>query len=447
MKKILFGMNNTGFGEISSVFRTSKFDIVESPISFVQMLNDAIDRFEPDMLLISMIRIGFESQNKDDQEKELLEFVYNVRRGENSNLRIGLITQYAKPSDSLFLNAITQLGVWDIYNIPDGNGTLNLQGISRGLSTKMNPDTFIGLIGERGSSENTASLFDNKNELESKNKRIAQLEAENDDMLKEIYSLKEKIANSNNNTPQKKYTNSPHTVNKGQHSPAVKQKPREKSIEKIKKPKRPKHTKKPKNSKGLNKIIIIGILIAAVIFVSWIFWYQYSAKANNKPTLSSYLEKKEYVSAVKNYPKDVKKIEDDLLNDESIEITKKKNTVKIIESINDNPTVKFDSEFFEKNYAKALEIYLKNDEEFGSLSDARRKELGLCYAQVNRYELALDVTEQLNDSELTSYIKNRYTAYQNIQDEESALSHEGLNDLDKMKLNQMIKKNKKILEN
>lgn len=157
MKKILFGMNNTGFGEISSVFRNSKFDIVESPISFVQTLNDAIERFKPDMLLISMIRIGFESQDKGEQEKELIDFIYSVRKSDNANLRIGIITQYDTPKESSFLNAITQLGVWDIYNITDNNGTLNLQGISRGLSMEMNPDTFIELIGERDPTENNKS--------------------------------------------------------------------------------------------------------------------------------------------------------------------------------------------------------------------------------------------------------------------------------------------------
>ncbi|MCM1636273.1 hypothetical protein [Latilactobacillus sakei] len=448
MKKILFGMNNTGFGEIGSVFRNSKFDVVESPISFVNMLNDGIERFEPDVVLISMIRIGFDSQEKNEQEKELIDFIYSVRKSDNSNLRIGIITQYDNPKNSLFLNAITQLGVWDIYNIPDNNGTLNLQGISRGLSMVMNPDTFIELIGERDSSANLKSLFEDTNELESKDRKIAQLESKNElldnqntELLEEISALKNRIAESNKNVSKKKSKNSSIVVNKQKRIPSTKQ---------IQKPKHVEKSKVPKNLKknsSKSRFFLIGILITALICAGCIYWLQFSAKANSKPSLSSYLNKKEYVNAVSTYPKEVKKIENDLLDDESIDITEKKIDIKRIESINNDPTVKFDNAFFEKNYKKALNIYQNNTDEFGSLSDVRRKELGLCYSQVNEYSLALDVTDKLDDDELKNYIRNRQIAYQNIQEEQSALNHEGLNDLDKMKLNQMIKKNKKTLEN
>lgn len=448
MKKILFGMNNTGFGEISSVFRNSKFDIVESPISFVNMLNDGIERFEPDMVLISMIRIGFDSQDKNEQEKELIDFIYSVRKSDNPNLRIGIITQYDNPKNSLFLNAITQLGVWDIYNIPDNNGTLNLQGISRGLSMDINPDTFIELIGERDSSKNLKSLFEDTNELESKDRKIAQLESKNElldnqnsDLLEEISVLKSRLADSKKSVSKKKSKTRPVVSNKQKRIPSTKEIQKQKHIEKSKGP------KKPRKNGSKNRVLLIGILIIALICVGCIYWLQFSAKANSKPSLSSYLNKKEYVNAVSTYPKDVKKIENDLLDDESIDITEKKSDIKRIESINNDPTVKFDNAFFEKNYKKALSIYQNNTDEFGSLTDVRRKELGLCYSQVNEYSLALDVTDKLDDDELKNYIRNRQIAYQNIQEEQSALNHEGLNDLDKMKLNQMIKKNKKILEN
>lgn len=448
MKKILFGMNNTGFGEISSVFRNSKFDIVESPISFVNMLNDGIERFEPDMVLISMIRIGFDSQDKNEQEKELIDFIYSVRKSDNPNLRIGIITQYDNPKNSLFLNAITQLGVWDIYNIPDNNGTLNLQGISRGLSMDINPDTFIELIGERDSSKNLKSLFEDTNELESKDRKIAQLESKNElldnqnsDLLEEISVLKSRLADSKKSVSKKKSKTRPVVSNKQKRIPSTKEIQKQKHIEKSKGP------KKPRKNGSKSRVLLIGILIIALICVGCIYWLQFSAKANSKPSLSSYLNKKEYVNAVSTYPKDVKKIENDLLDDESIDITEKKSDIKRIESINNDPTVKFDNAFFEKNYKKALSIYQNNTDEFGSLTDVRRKELGLCYSQVNEYSLALDVTDKLDDDELKNYIRNRQIAYQNIQEEQSALNHEGLNDLDKMKLNQMIKKNKKILEN
>ena len=448
MKKILFGMNNTGFGEISSVFRNSKFDIVESPISFVQTLNDAIERFKPDMLLISMIRIGFESQDKGEQEKELIDFIYSVRKSDNANLRIGIITQYDTPKESSFLNAITQLGVWDIYNITDNNGTLNLQGISRGLSMEMNPDTFIELIGERDPTENNKSLFEDNNERESRDRKIAQLESEKEllenhvgELLDEISSLKSKVVESNINVTKKKYKNSSSVSNKKKSIPATKREQKQKHAERNKVP------KKTKTKKSKSTAYVIVILVIAVICAGCIYWFQFSAKANSKPSLSSYLDKKEYVNAVSTYPEDVKKIENDLLNDESLDIAERKSNVKRIESINTDPTVKFDNEFFQKNYKKALSIYKNNSDEFGSLSDVRRKELGLCYSQVNEYSLALDVTDQLDDTELKNYIKNRKIAYQNIQEEQSALNHEGLNELDKMKLNQMIKKNKKILEN
>lgn len=154
------------------------------------------------------------------------------------------------------------------------------------------------------------------------------------------------------------------------------------------------------NRKHLMKLVIAVIVLLIISLGVFLFNTQFKREVRvEKPTLQSYLNKKDYFAAAENFPKEKKIIEDTIVDNKDFkeleEFTKKYPTTE----------GEFDLAIYNQKWDKAIEIAERKDVTF---SFKRKVMVTRSYIMLDRLEEAQIFNKSLESKELEEEITNGY---------------------------------------
>lgn len=259
-----------------------------------------------------------------------------------------------------------------------------------------------------------------------------------DDNDGQDYIPADELNHSSNDTDSSSGINSDETDNDGNDDEKEVTKTREQRSSKANKIKKHAH----------HKVIIGSIAVIALLTLGASFAGSHkdtnAKKVSSTPSLTTLLNKQEFIRAVKTYPKEVNKIDDAIINNKNIKGNDKK---KEIDEVYQNtstitPTVTFDHAFFNHNFRKAIVTSNK----IKHLSKIRKVMLSFSYLATGNINKAQQIANEVDSSSLNERIQ----LYRQLKDENQKLNDKlnqaNLSDSDKSNVQNAINQNNSLMK-
>ena len=174
-----------------------------------------------------------------------------------------------------------------------------------------------------------------------------------------------------------------------------------------------------------------------------------AAVEKKKPSLNSLLKNGDYDVAAKYYPKQVEKIDNELIDSQ---VDDKAYFTKKIYATTHSPIAKFDNSYFTGEYQELVDTFDSAQKENikalnqDTISNKRRLMLAYSCMKIGKFDEAKDFAEPLKSEDFTKRIKVYEKFYKANQILKDKLLNKKLSDNKKDKILEQIDKNNEILD-